>query len=431
MAKSRLFNMFLLIVFILFISACDKNRTGWVQASNDLVSIAVTPDNPIIAVGAIQQFTATGTYSDNTTQDLTASVTWSSSDASVTFGSTPGLATSTIAVSDIIITATDSATSIHGTNTLTVTEAGLVLYYAPGATASDPSTCAGAGTITNPYIGFCTPSVSGTVAAYLAPGTYDLTAAPGGVTLPNNWNLYGRTANYSAPAPLANRPEFSGIINVAGGTVTFKSIAMTGNSPGSGILNISNTNAILQNVNIANTAIGAAGSAGMYAESSSTINFVSGTTNITGQTDSLFNIGIYLDSSTINFNGGTVSITGTGVGAANYGIYMNSSNAYFNGGSVNISASQGTYGYGIYASNSSNIYYANSLVSNSMTISSNATGVNNYGIYSNDGTSQLFIAGAEITNSSEAAALDNFISFISSSSGSGMAVSWNGITHPW
>ena len=42
------------------------------QAGNaSLVSIAVTPANPSIAKGTTQQFTATGTYSDSSTQNLT------------------------------------------------------------------------------------------------------------------------------------------------------------------------------------------------------------------------------------------------------------------------------------------------------------------------------------------------------------------------
>jgi len=464
-ARIRFFNMFLLIVFILFISACNGSDDPARAPVRALVSIAVTPNNPGIVVGTTQQFTATGTYSDNTTQDLTASVTWSSSDASVTFGSTPGLATSAIAVSGIVITATDPATGIHGTTTLTVMEAGVLLYFAPGATASNPATCTGSGTITNPYIGFCTPSVSGTVAAYLAPGVYNLTAVSGGVTLPNNWNLYGRTADYSAPVPLASRPVFSGIINLASSTITLNSIAMTGNNPGNAILNIDNTNAALRNADIANTAAGGAGiyvsasvlnfsgtntivgnsngggtfSQGIYAVNLSIINFASGTTSITGQADVNANYGIYLDSSTINFNGGTVSITGTGAGATNYGIYMftsvNSSHVNFNGGSVNISAIQGANGYGIYASGSAispcYINYANSLTGNSITISSNATGSGNYGLFSNDSFSHLWIAGIDITNGT---ALDSFINFISSTPVTGNAVSWTGamvVTHSW
>ncbi len=44
-----------------------------------LQSIAVTPANPSIAKGLTQQFIATGTYeADNSTQNLTSQVTWSS-----------------------------------------------------------------------------------------------------------------------------------------------------------------------------------------------------------------------------------------------------------------------------------------------------------------------------------------------------------------
>ncbi len=58
-----------------------------------LLSIAVTPQSPAIAKGTTRQLTATGTYSDNSTQDLTTQVTWTSSDASkATIGAT-GLAT--------------------------------------------------------------------------------------------------------------------------------------------------------------------------------------------------------------------------------------------------------------------------------------------------------------------------------------------------
>ena len=45
-----------------------------------LVSIAVTPANPSIAKGLTQQFTATGTFTDNSTQNLTSQVTWASAD---------------------------------------------------------------------------------------------------------------------------------------------------------------------------------------------------------------------------------------------------------------------------------------------------------------------------------------------------------------
>ena len=48
-----------------------------------LTSLTVTPSAPRIAAGTTQQFIATGIYSDNSTQDLTASVTWSASNTVV------------------------------------------------------------------------------------------------------------------------------------------------------------------------------------------------------------------------------------------------------------------------------------------------------------------------------------------------------------
>jgi hypothetical protein len=91
-----------------------------------LSSIAVTPANPSIGVGATQQFTATGTFSDRTTRDLTSFVTWTSSNTvvaiigpnnSVTPPLLPGVA-SALATGTSTITATSGGVS--GTTTLTV-----------------------------------------------------------------------------------------------------------------------------------------------------------------------------------------------------------------------------------------------------------------------------------------------------------------------
>ena len=47
-----------------------------------LNSISVTPSNPSITTGIAQQFTATGSYSDGSTQNLTSQATWTSSNPS-------------------------------------------------------------------------------------------------------------------------------------------------------------------------------------------------------------------------------------------------------------------------------------------------------------------------------------------------------------
>ena len=55
-----------------------------------LVSIVVTPGNPSIAPGTTEQFTATGTYSDNSTQNVTNQATWVSTSPMVAAIGTAG-----------------------------------------------------------------------------------------------------------------------------------------------------------------------------------------------------------------------------------------------------------------------------------------------------------------------------------------------------
>ena len=88
-----------------------------------LVSIAVTPTNSSIPQGGTQQFTATGTYSDNSTQNLTASVTWTSSNTAVATITGGGLATG-VAPGSVTIQAT--AGSIGGSTSLSITAVVLV-----------------------------------------------------------------------------------------------------------------------------------------------------------------------------------------------------------------------------------------------------------------------------------------------------------------
>jgi len=92
-----------------------------------LVSIGVTPATPSIARGTQQQFTATGVYSDFSTQNLTAAVTWVSTAPSVasisTAAPTIGLAS---AASAGTTTITASLGAVSGSTTLTVTTATLV-----------------------------------------------------------------------------------------------------------------------------------------------------------------------------------------------------------------------------------------------------------------------------------------------------------------
>ena len=82
-----------------------------------LESITVTPETAFIPKGLTEQYTATGTYSDDSTADITSSVTWTSSDTLIAIIDSTGLATGE---GEGTTTITASSNSISDTATLTV-----------------------------------------------------------------------------------------------------------------------------------------------------------------------------------------------------------------------------------------------------------------------------------------------------------------------
>lgn len=88
--------------------------------SRSLVSIVITPANAAVLLGTLQQFTATGIYSDHSSQDITDSVTWSSSDISVASIAGGGLATA-LTLGSVTISATSG--SVTGSTTVNVQSA--------------------------------------------------------------------------------------------------------------------------------------------------------------------------------------------------------------------------------------------------------------------------------------------------------------------
>ena len=88
-----------------------------------LVSLAVDPANSTTATGATKQFTALGTFSDSSTQDMTASVLWSSSNPAVATIAGSGLATSVASGTTNISAAFGT---VSGSTGLTVSTAHLV-----------------------------------------------------------------------------------------------------------------------------------------------------------------------------------------------------------------------------------------------------------------------------------------------------------------
>ena len=82
-----------------------------------LTSVAVSAQNPTIVKHTSQQFTATGTYSDGSAQNLTSQVTWTSSSTAVATINSVGLATGKTKGSTTI---TATLSGVSGSAALTV-----------------------------------------------------------------------------------------------------------------------------------------------------------------------------------------------------------------------------------------------------------------------------------------------------------------------
>jgi uncharacterized protein YjdB len=101
--------------------SCDCfNAKALLTVSNQsvsLTSITISPAAETMSVGDTQQFTAMADYSNNTSADITSSVSWTSSSTSVATIDRNGLATA-VASGTATITATSGG--ISGSTTVTV-----------------------------------------------------------------------------------------------------------------------------------------------------------------------------------------------------------------------------------------------------------------------------------------------------------------------
>jgi hypothetical protein len=156
-------------------------------AAPTLISIAVTPANPTIQVGATRQFTATGTYSDSSTQNLTGSATWASSNTGVATISSAGLAMA-MGVGSTSISA--RVGGVTGSTMMTVSPATLIITTSSLATGTQNT-------------------------------VYSANLAASGGTLPYSWSL----AAGSGPLPTGLTLSSSGAISgtpTATGVFSFK-----------------------------------------------------------------------------------------------------------------------------------------------------------------------------------------------------------------
>jgi Big-like domain-containing protein len=178
---------------LVLLSSCSGSPS---TSHPTLVSIALTAPNLSIAKGTTEQFTATGTYSDNSTRDLTSSVAWSSQTASVatiTAGGSvtaTGTGTSTIqAISGAVVGSTSLTVTPATLVSIAVTAASLSIargtseQFAATGTYTDDSTQNLTGSVTwsSQTAGVATITAGGLVTA-AGPGTSNIKAVSGAVS---------------------------------------------------------------------------------------------------------------------------------------------------------------------------------------------------------------------------------------------------------
>lgn len=233
-----------------------------------LVSIGVTPPTPSVVVGLSQQFTATAVFSDTSTQNISAYVTWSSSNPGVaSISNTTGTNGVASPLSPGSTTITAALNGVSGTATLTVTSATLasIAVTPVGQTIAVGSTLPfiATGTYTDGSLqnltatvawSSATPSVasisntagSAGLATALSPGQTTITATLGGVAGSTTLNVSAATLVSIAVTPLnltiakGTSQQYSATGNFSDGSVQNLTSSVTWSVPATGVASISN-----------------------------------------------------------------------------------------------------------------------------------------------------------------------------------------------
>lgn len=180
---------------LLTILACGQ----FFPSSTTITSIAIAPTNSTVAPGVTQQYTATATYGNNTTSDVTSTVSWSSSPTSIATVTSGGLLTgvalgvatvkaqsgNVIATTSVTV-ATKAISSIAIqplTQTLSLSLGPTTVQFTATATYKDGTT----GDVTSTSTWNSLPSSVATIsstglATAVAVGTSTVTATANGVT---------------------------------------------------------------------------------------------------------------------------------------------------------------------------------------------------------------------------------------------------------
>jgi trimeric autotransporter adhesin len=258
--------------------------TALTVSAATLSSIAVTPASALLAPSTTLGFTATGTFSDGTKQNVNNLVTWSTSDASVVTINTNGSATGQKAGS-AVITATAPGAFTSTANVIVEATPLQAINVTP-ASATVPETIStnfaatgvfGDGsnqTLTSFVTWASTPPAVATIsstgrATGLSPGTASITATFGGVTGPPAAALPNLTVTGATLVSIAVTPSTATVNRVAPGNT--QQFTATGTFSDSSTVNLT-SQVTWSSSDVANAVINAAGLATGTA---------AGTTNIT------------------------------------------------------------------------------------------------------------------------------------------------------
>jgi hypothetical protein len=183
-----------------------------------LVSIAVAPASPTITAGGTQQFTATGTYQDNSTLNISAQVAWNSSNTTAATINSAGLATGLSAGNSNITANLSGITS--NSAALTVQSPALpacpCTIWSPGAAPVVADSGAGPGVELGVKF---TSSVSGTITGV----RFYKSSANTGTHVGNLWSSTGTllaSATFSSETASGwQEADFSSPVNVTANTM--------------------------------------------------------------------------------------------------------------------------------------------------------------------------------------------------------------------
>jgi parallel beta-helix repeat protein len=372
------------------------------------LSIEVSPGNPSLAVSVAGQFTAAGTFTDGSTQDMTSAVAWSSATPSVASIGGTGVATG-VAPGTSAITASwqgiaspdETLTVIARSFVVNTTEDAFGFYR---GTTSLREAIAGANAASGQAITFdstvfntaMTITLSGTqLELSNTTGTETITGPAAGVTVSGNHSSRvfqvdgGVTVSLSGMTITGGSASNGGGLADDGGTATLTNCTVSGNiaaGNGGGLYNNSGTMALINCTVSGNIAGGNGG--GLYNNSGTTA-----LTNCTVGGNSASNGGGAFTGGVYYYYGGTYygttaltncTVSGNSASDGGGGLFTSSCGTTTLANTT-VSANSAYFGGGLFTVG----YYSTTTLTNCTVSGNSAAGSGGGGLVLNSGTATL------------------------------------------